>query len=305
VTSLVVRLIYLVWRVFFTIPTDAWWNAATGLVLLAVEVIGFAQSVTVYATLWRPHSGGSVPLRPADKLPSVDVFIATYNEPVSMLRMTIAGAVSMRYPRDAVRIFVCDDGGRDEVRQLAEQYGATHVTREDHAHAKAGNLNNALGLSEGELIVTLDADMVPRPDFLEHTVGRFQDEKLGFVQSPQAFYNEDPFQYNLFSGKALPNEQDFFMRTLQGGKSRFNAVMYVGSNTVFRRPALETIGGFAVGVITEDLATGMLIQAAKYRTEFVPEIIAAGLAPRILPTCSSSATGGVAGISRPLESGTR
>ncbi|WP_134567783.1 hypothetical protein [Cryobacterium algoritolerans] len=107
VTSLVVRLIYLVWRVFFTIPTDAWWDAATGLVLLAVEVIGFAQSVTVYATLWRPHSGGSVWLPRADKLPSVDVFIATYNEPVSMLRMTIAGAVSMRYPRDAVRIFVC------------------------------------------------------------------------------------------------------------------------------------------------------------------------------------------------------
>ncbi|TFC04622.1 glycosyltransferase family 2 protein [Cryobacterium mannosilyticum] len=282
VISLLVRLIYLVWRVLFTIPTDAWWNTATGLVLLAVEVIGFAQSVTVYATLWRPHAGVSVPLPPADKLPSVDVFIATYNEPVSMLRMTIAGAVSMRYPRDAVRIYVCDDGGRDEVRQLAEQYGATHITREDHAHAKAGNLNNALGLSEGELIVTLDADMVPRPDFLEHTVGRFQDERLGFVQSPQAFYNEDPFQYNLFSGKALPNEQDFFMRTLQGGKSRFNAVMYVGSNTVFRRTALETVGGFAVGVITEDLATGMLIQAAKYRTEFVPEIIAAGLAPENL-----------------------
>jgi len=281
-TSLVVRVIYLVWRVLFTIPTDAWWNTATGVVLLAVEVIGFAQSVTVYATLWRPYVGRSVPLPPVDELPSIDVFIATYNEPVSMLRMTIAGAVGMRYPSDAVRIYVCDDGGRDDVRRLAEQFGVTHLVRADHAHAKAGNLNNALGLSDGELIVTLDADMVPRPDFLERTVGRFQDADLGFVQSPQAFYNEDPFQYNLFSGKALPNEQDFFMRTLQGGKSRFNAVMYVGSNTVFRRSALESVGGFAVGVITEDLATGMLVQAAHYRTEFVPEIIAAGLAPENL-----------------------
>jgi cellulose synthase (UDP-forming) len=282
VVSHIVRLIYLVWRVLFTIPTDAWWNTATGVALLAVEVIGFAQSLTVYVTLWRPHVSHSVPLPPVDHLPSVDVFIATYNEPVSMLRMTIAGAVGMRYPSDAVRIYVCDDGGRDDVRRLAEQFGVTHLVRADHAHAKAGNLNNALGLSYGEVVVTLDADMVPRPDFLERTVGRFQDEKLGFVHSPQAFYNEDPFQYNLFSGKALPNEQDFFMRTLQGGKSRFNAVMYVGSNTVFRRSALESVGGFAVGVITEDLATGMLVQAAHYRTEFVPEIIAAGLAPENL-----------------------
>lgn len=50
------------------------------------------------------------------------------------------------------------------------------------------------------------------------------------------------------------------MRRLQAGKDRFNAVMYVGSNTVFRRSALEEIGGFATGVITEDMATGMLLQ---------------------------------------------
>lgn len=282
VITVVVRIVYLAWRVLFTIPSDQWWNTATGVALLVVEAIGFAQSVAVYVTLWSPYTGRTVALPPLEDLPSVDVFIATYNEPVSMLRMTIAGAVGMRYPADTVRIYVCDDGGRDDVRVLAEHFGATHLTRVDHAHAKAGNLNNALGVSVGELVVTLDADMVPRPDFLERTVGRFQDDALGFVQSPQAFYNEDPFQYNLFSGKALPNEQDFFMRTLQAGKSRFNAVMYVGSNTVFRRSALERIGGFAVGVITEDLATGMLIQAAKYRTEFVPEIIAAGLAPENL-----------------------
>lgn len=282
VITIVVRIIYLTWRVLFTIPSDAWWNTATGILLLTVEVLGFAQSLAVYVTLWTPYAGRTVPLPPADELPRVDVFIATYNEPVSMLRMTIAGAVGMRYPTDGVRVFVCDDGAREEVRQLAEEYGAIHLIRPDHAHAKAGNLNNALGRSDGDLIVTLDADMVPRPDFLERTVGRFQDPELGFVQAPQAFYNEDPFQYNLFSGQALPNEQDFFMRTLQAGKSRFNAVMYVGSNTMFRRSALESVGGFAVGVITEDLATGLLIQGAKYRTEFVPDIIAAGLAPENL-----------------------
>lgn len=279
VTTLAVGVVYITWRVLFTIPTDGRWNTLTGVALLVVEIIGFAQFVMFYVVQWRPFSGRHVPLSVFGELPSIDVFIATYNEPLSTLRMTIAGAMGMRYPTDAVRVYVCDDGGRAEVRLLAEQYGAIHLAREDHSHAKAGNLNHALDVSDGDLIVTLDADMVPRPDFLERTVGPFNDPEVGFVQSPQAFYNEDPFQYNLFSGHALPNEQDFFMRTLQGGKARFNATIYVGSNAVFRRSALEEIGGFAVGVITEDLATGMLIQAAKYRTEFVPEVVAAGLSP--------------------------
>jgi cellulose synthase (UDP-forming) len=279
VTTLTVGTVYLTWRVLFTIPTDNRWNTIIGVILLAVEIIGFAQFVIFYILQWRPFSARHVPLSVFGQLPSIDVFIATYNEPVSTLRMTIAGAMAMRYPTEAVRVYVCDDGGRDQVRQLAEQYGAIHLTREDHAHAKAGNLNHALDVSDGDLIVTLDADMVPRPEFLERTVGLFDDREMGFVQSPQAFYNEDSFQYNLFSGQALPNEQDFFMRTLQAGRARFNATIYVGSNAVFRRSALEKIGGFAIGVITEDLATGMLIQAAKYRTEFVPEVLAAGLSP--------------------------
>ncbi|PFA51551.1 glycosyltransferase family 2 protein, partial [Bacillus cereus] len=89
----------------------------------------------------------------------------------------------------------------------------------------------------------------------------------------------DPFQYNLFFEDNIANEQDFFMRQLEEGKDRFNATMYVGSNALFRRTALEEIGGFATGVITEDMATGMLLQANKWETIFVNETLAVGLSP--------------------------
>jgi len=136
-----------------------------------------------------------------------------------------------------------------------------------------------LSHSNGEIIVTLDADMVPKSDFLTKTIGFFADEKMGFVQAPQAFFNPDPFQYNLMSHIEVPNEQDFFMRELEAGRDKFNATMYVGSNTLFRRSALEKIGGFSVGCITEDVATGMLIQAAGYKSRFVKSVIAKGLSP--------------------------
>ncbi|KQV24612.1 hypothetical protein ASC54_08770 [Yonghaparkia sp. Root332] len=269
---------YLVWRIGFTLPEPGGWGFVAGVTLLVAEIVGLTQVVSAVVLAWRPSLLPTPDIDALASPPSVDVFIATYDEPLAVLEPTLAGAMGIRYP-GAVTVYVCDDGSRPAVRALAERYGAVHLQREIHDHAKAGNLNNALAHSTGELIVTLDADMIPRADFLERTVGYFVDERLAYAQAPQAFHNEDPFQYNLFSGAALPNEQDLFMRGMQAGKSRFNAVMYVGSNTVFRRTALADIGGFATGVITEDMATGMLLQAAGWRSTFVPHLVAAGLAP--------------------------
>jgi len=279
-------LVYITWRILETIPTDSPWAMAAGITLITAEFIGLLQTVAPIATGWRrvrPPRPPSILLGDSAAVPSVDIFIATYNEPISVLEPTLAGALGIRYP-GVLTVYLCDDGSRESVGALAERYGVVHLTREEHAHAKAGNLNNALAHSWGDLIVTLDADMIPRANFLEATVGLFDEAGLAFVQAPQAFHNDDPFQYNLFSGRTLPNEQDYFMRTLQEGKASYNAVMYVGSNTVFRRTALDHIGGFATGVITEDMATGMLLQAAGFRGEFVPDIIAAGLAPESYAT---------------------
>ncbi|MGB3686917.1 MAG: glycosyltransferase [Ornithinimicrobium sp.] len=271
-------LFYITWRIIFTIPSSSWLAILAGIILVTAELVGIAQSVTSSVLGWSKAKHVPVALSAHTKIPSVDIYIATYSESIGVLEPTLAGAMGIRYP-GRFTVYLCDDGSRPAVRALAQRYGAEYLEREEHQHAKAGNLNNALAHSAGTLVVTLDADMIPTVDFLEKTVGYFVDENLAFVQVPQAFHNQDAFQYNLFSGEALPNEQDLFMKTLQPGKQRWNAVMYVGSNTVFRRTSLEAIGGFATGVITEDMATGMLLQAAGYRTQFVPDIIAAGLAP--------------------------
>ena len=123
--------------------------------------------------------------------------------------------------------------------------------------AKAGNLNNALAHSTSPYIVTFDADMIPKSDFLMKLIpyfvdarirnrGRKEEEqiRLGFVQSPQAFYNPDLFQFNLFSEKRIPNEQDYFYKDIQVARTRTNSVIYGGSNTVIAREALEAVGGF-------------------------------------------------------------
>ncbi|MFN6886879.1 glycosyltransferase, partial [Proteus mirabilis] len=78
--------------------------------------------------------------------------------------------------------------------------------REEHDHAKAGNLNHAMALTDGELICVFDCDHISTRIFLQATVGCFlEDPKLALVQTPHYFYSPDPFERNLSAAKNGPH----------------------------------------------------------------------------------------------------
>ena len=286
-------LIYLGWRIVYSIPVQYGPVAVAGnLVLLAVELLGFAESLILFRNLFDFHDH-PLPEIPADAWPDVDVFIATYNEPVDLLRRTINGCLHMKYPDPSrVHIWICDDNRRPQMRALAAEMGVGYFDRPDNTGAKAGNLNHAMSLTSAPYVVTLDADMIPRSDFLLKTIPYFvdvelrgqdkpEDERLhlGLLQTPQCFYDPDVFQHALYSEKRAPNEQDFFYRTIEPARTATNSVIYGGSNTVLSRRALEEIGGFFTGSITEDFATGLLIEAAGYVSLGLEEPLASGQTP--------------------------
>lgn len=278
IIAIVYNLIYLVWRTAYTLPFSyGLLSILLGVLLLLAECMGFFQS-TVYRLLFiKPYQIKPRPLSEWSSLPTVDVLIATYNENISILEKTIIACLNLDYPTERLQIYLCDDGRRNEARALCDTLGINYLSRKDSLHAKAGNLNNALKQSKGEYVLLLDADMIPKSTFLQKTIGYFLDEKVGFVQTPQIFYNPDPFQFNLGLNQKIPNEQDFFMLDIQAARAGFNAVLHVGTNAVFRRKALDEIGGIPTGTITEDMATGMLLQAKGYLSIFVREVLCTGL----------------------------
>ena len=287
----VISAVYLIWRLFFTLPAGEGWMAITaGILLLLSEAAGFLEILHITHLVSEIYLPTKADL-PAERFPDVDVFIATYNEPVPILEKTVQGCLQMDYPeKGKVHIYLCDDGGRVQVRELAGRMGIRYLARGSREHAKAGNLNYALSNSSSPLIVTFDADMIPMHDFLTALVPYFFAEagsdmersEIGFIQSPQSFYNHDLFQYNLYLEESAPNEQNFFFRYVQLARNRNNAAIYGGSNTVLSRKALMDAGGFYTGSITEDLATGLLIQAAGYKGYAVSEVHASGLSPEDL-----------------------
>jgi cellulose synthase (UDP-forming) len=209
---------------------------------------------------------------------TVDVFITTYNESLDLLRETAACAVSIRYPH---KTFILDDGNRPEVAQLAQELGCVYVNRPDHTEAKAGNLNHALAQTSGEFILVLDADHVPGPEIVEELIGFFREEKVGVVQTAQEFYNLDSFQHiTNWTSKYGWQQQELFFNVIQPGKDRFNAAFYCGSPALLRREALQQVGGFATGSITEDMHTGLRLQKKGWHVLYYNRTVARGLAPQ-------------------------
>lgn len=293
VLNILCTCIYLIWRGFFTIPFEfGVVSVVAGLALFIVEFLGMLEALVHYFNMYTVEAH-PVPEIPEDKFPHVDIFISTYNEPEDLLFKTINGCKHMKYPdKSKVHIYVCDDGHRASMRALAEQMGVNYLDRPDHKNAKAGNLNAALAVTTSPYIVTFDADMIPRSEFLLRTLPYFvaqemenegkpekEQKHIGFVQSPQAFYNPDLFQFNLYSEGRIPNEQDYFYRDIQVSRNRSNSVIYGGSNTVISRRALEDIGGFFTETITEDYGTGIKIQKKGYICYGINEVLASGLSP--------------------------
>ena len=136
------------------------------------------------------------------------MFITTYNEEISVLKKTVLVCNNMRYPH---KTYILDDGNRPELAKAAAEWGCGYITRKERLHAKAGNLNHALQITDGEFVVILDTDCVPQPDFLERTLGYFRDNKVAFVQTPHNYYNVDSFQFRVNMKKErLWNEQNLF-----------------------------------------------------------------------------------------------
>lgn len=297
--------IYVLWRFFFTLPMEAGIVAlVAGIILFIAEFISMLEAVIHYICMSRDGKT-DFPVISKEDYPHVDVLIATHSENTDLLFKTVNGCKHMEYPdKSKVHIYLCDDNKRPEMAKLARDMGIGYFGLSDNKLAKAGNINHALSKTDSPLVVTFDADMIPRSNFLMETVPYFSlpemiledgvwrkrteeeidpDYKIGFVQTPQSFYNPDLFQFNFFAEANIPNEQDYFFREVNVGRTRSNSAIYAGSNTVISRKALEEVGGLRTKTITEDFATGIDIQAAGYTCFAIDKALASGLAPDDFP----------------------
>jgi cellulose synthase/poly-beta-1,6-N-acetylglucosamine synthase-like glycosyltransferase/tetratricopeptide (TPR) repeat protein len=268
---------YLGFRAMYTLNAESVAAQCFSLIVLLAECQGVFLLLLYY---WQIRDTTPAPPMPVLAGRTVDVFLPTYNEDVHLLRGSIQSYLAFDYP---CRIYVLDDGNRPDVRVLCEEMGVHYIARKDNLHAKAGNINNALEMTDGEFVVIFDSDHVARPHFISRTIGYFADERVGWVQTPHAFYNLDSFSSLYKPEKNLYWEEgDLFYRCIQLGKSNANAVVFCGSAAIMRRKALEDVGLIATETITEDMHTGLRMHSRGWKSVFVHErLIAAQAASEV------------------------
>lgn len=218
----------------------------------------------------------------------LDVYITTYGEDLATVRRTVTAALAMHGKHNT---YILDDGKSDDVRALAAELGAEYIVREGNKGAKAGNINNALTVTTGEYFVVLDADFVPKEDFLYQTVPFFAEANVAFVQTPQAYGN----LHNLIS-RGAGYMQSVFYRFIQPGKNRFNAAFCVGTNVIYRRTAIESIGGIYEKSKSEDVWTSIKLHESGWKTVYISTVLAVGDTPETIEAYTKQqqrwATGG-------------
>jgi cellulose synthase (UDP-forming) len=254
------------------------------LILISAEAYTILVMVLGYMQTSAPLRRKPIPLPSDESLwPHVDVLIPTYNEPLSLVRYTALAAINVDYPPEKLHVYILDDGTREDFRIFAEEAGVGYITRKEHDHAKAGNINHALKQMSSPLVTIFDCDHVPTRSFLQVTAGWFlADNKLAMLQTPHFFYSPDPFERNLLQYKSIPNEGELFYGVIQDGNDLWNATFFCGSCAVLRRSALNEVGGIATETVTEDAHTSLRMQKHGWNTAYINLPQAAGLATETL-----------------------
>ena len=280
ILSLAMSARYIYWRATETLTFQTTPTLLLGTLLVIAELYAVVVLVLGYVqTVW-PLDRKPVPLPPDPaEWPTVDVYIPTYNESMSVVRATVLACRALDYPTDKFRVYILDDGKREEFRRFAAEAGVGYITRNDNKHAKAGNLNHAMTVTRGEFITIFDCDHIPVRAFLQLTVGWLvRDKRMAMVQTPHHFYSPDPFQRNLAAGSRVPPEGNMFYGLLQDGNDYWDATFFCGSCAVIRRTALNEIGGVATETVTEDAHTMLKLHRRGWTSGYLKIPLAAGLA---------------------------
>ena len=227
--------------------------------------------------------------RPMEAQPGWKVAVVTTFVPgaesFEMLEETVRALVNLEYQHDT---WVLDEGGDPRVLLLCQKLGARYFSRRYLAkyvtddgifkvNTKYGNYNAWLydiGFETYDIITAFDPDHVPKSEFLLKVLGYFEDPAVAYVQTAQAYYN----QQACFIARGAAEETYAYYSSVQMASYGMGYPVLVGSHNTHRVTALKQVGGFAPHDADDVLLT-LHYRAHRWQGVYVPEILARGLTP--------------------------
>ena len=207
---------------------------------------------------------------------------------------TVAAAAVQQYPAKRFQVFVLDDAADDNLRKAIDCYNTLSRARKSEYqdvvyfarekpinkrhYYKSGNLRAGLEFTasqfgSSEYFAALDADMISEPDWLARTVPHLiKNEDVALVSPPQ-------ISYNVLREDELCQDSNVYAQILEPFRDFFECSQCSGSGYVMRRYALDTIGGWPLANIGEDIMCSNMLQDQGWKTRYIPDQLQFGLAP--------------------------
>ncbi len=279
---------------FVVVSFWIWWLAparrgALGLYLPATVALAYLTTVlpSLYwlfvAQMKRP---AYIAPEPGLRVAMVTLCVPSH-ETFEVIAGQLLALTQVSYPHDS---WVLDEGADPQVERLAHRLGVRYFTRNGlprynqpsppfQAKTKAGNVNAWLDHIEStgidyDVFVQLDIDHRPRRDYLERTLGYFDDPRVAWVQAPSVYADLGPW-----TARGLAEQDLLLQGPLQMGfYGNSRTPFIIGSHTTYRMEAVREIGGFQPTRAEDHLDT-IVLAAHGYTGVYVPEIIARGDGP--------------------------
>jgi cellulose synthase (UDP-forming) len=276
---------YFYWRLGDTVPWGVLRPAALYMQLIAlIEMAWFVEIFHAFSFFWASRGrrlDADDALSPRLRSASVDVFIPTLNEGPEIVERTILASQRLDWD-GAVTVYVLDDGRREWLRELCARLGVRRIARPENLHAKAGNVNHALGKTRGEFILMLDADFLAHPQAIRRLMPAMAEPRVAVAQAPQLFYNQDPVMRALGTGDDVGDDQNLFFDRILPARDRGGVGFFCGTCALVRREALLDCGGMPTASVTEDMLLSVRLRSRGWVTRFIEVGVAIGLAPETL-----------------------
>lgn len=240
-----------------------------GLTILFLAYFAYATPIIVLG-VWRykKRGFGDAPGEDWDP-PDVSILVPVKNEEKVVGRL-LDSLVRLDYPKENLEVVIVEDQSTDRTLQICKEYcekfSWIRVFHRDSSVGKGDALNFAFHQSKGEIIATFDADDVPEPQAVTKALRYFNNPETGAVHGYHRVLN---LRESVVS--RLAAYENFVYRLSNDGKYALGLfVTFSGSNTFFRRTALEKVGLWDPSSLVED---------AELSVRFAREHIATRLAP--------------------------
>ncbi len=205
-----------------------------------------------------------------DKQPLVSVIIASYNHG-PYIEKSIQSVLDQTYPN--IELLVIDDGSTDDsverIQRLQAVHGFDFKVQQNQGLTRT--LNDGIARSHGELIATFGSDDIMMPDRIAIQVAHMADKpEVGICAGNIELIDSNG---DLFPEKRQRRDTPF--RRSDFEDMFLERKPYPPAPTLlFRREALEKVGGFDPSIRLEDLYIELKITHAGYVIDGLPVVMA-------------------------------